>query len=96
MPSNSKEIAGEKEIIRLANLYQMIGDNETALNLFRSDHTTTENFLWIGEIFVSEGQYDSAKYYYRIFEDKLETKDETNRHKVYSHLGELVPGIKRV
>ena len=45
--------------------------------------------MWIGETFVSQKRYDSAKYYYGIYEDKLETKDETNRNKVYAHLGEL-------
>ena len=34
-----KEIAGENEIIRLANLYQIIGENETALKSIRSNET---------------------------------------------------------
>ena len=72
-----QDITGEEDYFNLGDLYDALGDTETAEQYRRKIHLNdlgVMKYYFIAESFCRKNQYDSALHYYRLFSYHVEGK----------------------
>ncbi len=72
-----QDLTGEEDYLNLGDLYDALGDTETAEQYRRKIHLNDlglMKYYFIAESFCRKNQYDSALHYYRLFSYHVEGK----------------------